>query len=105
MESFGVLDLLFFTEYTQRHCRAQHIMGLMHHSCDFTSTSLEEQERLDGHSLHLFSLPTYDRRFLFDIHYQQDMDFPTILFCVVIGLCTQIDLPDQTGAESFVGIG
>ena len=55
-------------------------MGLMHHCWALTSTSLDEQESLEGHSLHLFSLPAYDRRFLFDIRYQQDMVFPTILF-------------------------
>lgn len=47
MESFGVSDLLFFTEYTQSHGMAQHIMGLFHY---WTSVSIppEEQESLEG---------------------------------------------------------
>lgn len=37
------------------------------------SMSIEEQESLEGHSLHSFSLPVHDSRFLFDTRYRQDM--------------------------------
>lgn len=37
------------------------------------SMSIEEQESLEGHSLHSFSLSVHDSRFLFDTRYRQDM--------------------------------
>ena len=44
--------------------------------------SIEEQESLEGHSLHSFSLPVHDRRFLFDTRYLQDMVFQVLyLYC------------------------
>ncbi len=83
MESFGVLDL-HFTAYTQK--PLQHIMGLIHHYRTLVSISLEEQESLEGHSLYPFSLLVYDRCFLFDIRYQQDMVLPSTLpvLCLLI---------------------
>lgn len=79
MEFFGVLDLLFFPEYTRSHCRAQHIMRLINHCWTFVPMKLEELEYLEGHSLHPFSFPASDKCFLFDIRYQQAMVSPTTL--------------------------
>ena len=50
-------------------------MGLIYHYSTFVSLSIEEQESLEGHSLYPFSLPVYDRHFLFDIRYQPVIGF------------------------------
>lgn len=48
----------------------------------FVSISIDEQENLEGHSLHASSLPVHDMTFPFDIRYQQEMVYPsTFLHC------------------------
>ena len=84
--------VLLFTEYTQSHCMAQHITGVI---WTFISTSLEEQESLEGHSLH----PTFTSRIRgkFSLQHSPPVGygFPCYFTCIVFGLCTRIDLPDQ----------
>lgn len=73
----GVLDLLFFPEYTQSACNAQHTTYYENHPSllNIGSTILEELEYLEGHSLHSLPLPAYDMYLLFDTRYQQEMGF------------------------------
>lgn len=46
------------------------------------SISIDEQESLEGHSLHAFSLPVHDMTFPFDIRYQQEMVYPSTLLAL-----------------------
>ena len=91
---FGVSDLRLLTEYTQSHCRAQHIMRIIHQYLTFVSISLEEQESLEGHSLYPFSFSAYDQCFLRQ-SLPAGFGFSNYITCIAIGSCTQIDLPDQ----------
>lgn len=69
-------------------------MGLIHHYWTFVSIPLEEQESLEGHSL----LPFHVQHAT-DVFIRHSLPagygFSHFFGCIVIGLCTQIDLPDQ----------